>query len=340
MKQQQKILNNIKLESQKVLDEYFLELHNYLGYFYVEFQRVSLELQKVLNDNKYYSQFIDFIKTLSRNLNNVTQDAINQYSSSWIICQKDCLDRPTFRPVQIKNPNFLNTFILSKKIEYFQQRLEYLLSISKQNNFKKKVLDPIEFSIIQHWGWFGDPNQIHDTEIHRIISNNINCSKILWAKLNENVWDKLNENDIKSKSILNLECKPTLGLNEKKPIIEFIIDVFDNGKNYMELFELFNNAGLSEIFDNQDNWLNPLKLSNQNSLRASFYKANTFEFLDYLHRPRLFYRKRLAPYMETIHIKNKNVTYGQLLNLVSLHNNLFSSSISEMRAVYSEKETI
>ena len=336
----QKILNNIKLESQKVLDEYYLELHNYLGYFYVEFQRVSLELQKVLNDNKYYSQFIDFIKTLSRNLNNVTQDAINQYSSSWIICQKDCLDRPTFRPVQIKNPNFLNTFILSKKIEYFQQRLEYLLSISKQNNFKKKVLDPIEFSIIQHWGWFGDPNQIHDTEIHRIISNNINCSKILWAKLNENVWDKLNENDIKSKSILNLECKPTLGLNEKKPIIEFIIDVFDNGKNYMELFELFNNAGLSEIFDNQDNWLNPLKLSNQNSLRASFYKANTFEFLDYLHRPRLFYKKRLASYMGRIHIKNKNVTYGQLLNLVFIPNNLVSSSISEMRAMYSEKETI
>nr|QYB22750.1 hypothetical protein RF2 [Tetraclinis articulata]BBN66993.1 hypothetical protein [Tetraclinis articulata] len=342
-----KILNNIQLESQKVLDEYYLELHNYLGYFYVEFykyfmelQRYSLELQKVLNNNKYYLEFIDFIKTLSRNLNNVTQDAINQHSSSWIIFQKECLDRPIFRPVQIRNPNFLNNFILSKKIEYFQQRLEYLLSISKQNNFKKKVLDPIEFSIIQHWGWFGDPNKIHDTEINRIISNNINCSKILWAKLNENVWDKLNENDIKSKSIPNLECKPTLGLNEKKPIIEFIIDVFDNGKNYMELFELFNNAGLSAIFDNQDNWLNPLRLSNQNSLRASFYKANTFEFLDYLHRPRLFYKKRLASYMRRINVKNKNVTYGQLLNLVSLHNNLFSSSISEMRAVYSEKETI
>nr|QYB21846.1 hypothetical protein RF2 [Microbiota decussata]BBN66747.1 hypothetical protein [Microbiota decussata] len=342
-----KILNNIQLKSQKVLDEYYLELHNYLGYFYVEFhkyylqfQRYSLELQIVLNNNKYYLEFIDFIKTLSRNLNNVTQDAINQHSSSWLICQKDCLDRPTFRPVQFRNPNFLNTYILSKKIKYFQQRLEYLLSISKQNNLKKKVLDPIEFSIIQHWGWFGDPNQIYDASINKKISNNMNYSKILWAKLNENVWDKLNENDIKSKSIPNLECKPTLGLNEKKPIIEFIIDVFDNGKNYMELLELLNNAGLSAIFDNQDNWLNPLKLSNQNSLRASFYKANTFEFLDYLHRPRLFYKKRLASYMETIHIKNKNVTYGQLLNLVSLHNNLFSSSISEMRAVYSEKETI
>nr|BCB64098.1 hypothetical protein RF2 [Chamaecyparis obtusa var. formosana] len=356
----QKVLNKNKLESQKVLDKYYLELHNYLGYFYVELQKYSLELQKVLNKNKYYMElqkyslelqkvlnknkyyleFIYFIKTLSRNLNNVTQDAINQYSSSWILCQKECLERPFFRPVELRNPNFLNAFVLSIQIEYFQKRLEYLLSISKQNNFKKRVLDPIELSITQHWSWFGP---ILDSQINKILWDNLNSSQILWDKLNGNVWDKLNENEIKSKSIPNLEFsinKPTLDLNEKKPIIEFIIDFFDNGKNYMELLELLNNAGLSEIFDNQDNWLNPLKLSNKNSLRASFYKANTFEFLDYLHRPRLFYKKRLASYMGRINIKNKNVTYGQLLNLVPIHNNLFSSSISEMRAVYSEKETI
>nr|YP_010165203.1 hypothetical protein RF2 [Chamaecyparis pisifera]QRN72076.1 hypothetical protein RF2 [Chamaecyparis pisifera] len=349
----QKVLNKNKLESQKVLDKYYLELHNYLGYFYVEFhkyymelQKYSLELEKVLNKNKYYLEFIYFIKTLSRNLNNVTQDAINQYSSSWILCQKKCLERPFFRPVEFRNPNFLNAFVLSIQIEYFQKRLEYLLSISKQNNFKKRVLDPIEQHldpIEQHWGWFGNPNQILDSEIHKILWDNLNSSKILWDKLNGNVWDKLNENEIKSKSIPNLEFsidKRTLDFNEKKPIIEFIIDVFDNGKNDMELLELLNNAGLSEIFDNQDNWLNPLKLSNKNSLRASFHKANTFEFLDYLHRPRLFYKKRLASYMERIDIKNKNITYGQLLNLVPIHNNLFSSSINEMRAVYSEKETI
>nr|BCB64845.1 hypothetical protein RF2 [Chamaecyparis obtusa var. obtusa]BCB64928.1 hypothetical protein RF2 [Chamaecyparis obtusa var. obtusa]BCB65011.1 hypothetical protein RF2 [Chamaecyparis obtusa var. obtusa]BCB65094.1 hypothetical protein RF2 [Chamaecyparis obtusa var. obtusa]BCB65177.1 hypothetical protein RF2 [Chamaecyparis obtusa var. obtusa] len=356
----QKVLNKNKLESQKVLDKYYLELHNYLGYFYVELQKYSLELQKVLNKNKYYMElqkyslelqkvlnknkyyleFIYFIKTLSRNLNNVTQDAINQYSSSWILCQKEYLERPFFRPVELRNPNFLNAFVLSIQIEYFQKRLEYLLSISKQNNFKKRVLDPIELSITQHWSWFGP---ILDSKINKILWDNLNSSQILWDKLNGNVWDKLNENEIKSKSIPNLEFsinKPTLDLNEKKPIIEFIIDFFDNGKNYMELLELLNNAGLSEIFDNQDNWLNPLKLSNKNSLRASFYKANTFEFLDYLHRPRLFYKKRLASYMGKINIKNKNVTYGQLLNLVPIHNNLFSSSISEMRAVYSEKETI
>ena len=79
----------------------------------------------------------------------------------------------------------------------------------------------------------------------------MNHSKILWDKLNENVWGKLNEST-KYKSIPNLESKQTL--NEKKPIIEFIIDFFDNGKNYIELLELLNNTALSAIFDNQDNW--------------------------------------------------------------------------------------
>nr|YP_009629183.1 hypothetical protein RF2 [Thuja sutchuenensis]ASN65411.1 hypothetical protein RF2 [Thuja sutchuenensis] len=341
----QKVLNKYYFELQKVLNKnkyylklkrYSLELQKVLNKYYFELQKVLnkyyFELQKVLNKNKYYLEFIYFIKT---SLNNFTQDAINHNSARWIICQKELLDRPMVRTVEIKkNPNYLNDFVLSIQIEIFQERLEYLLSIFKQNNLKKRVLDPIELSFTQHWGWFGNPNQILDSEINRIISDKFNSSKSLWDKVNRNVWDEPNE--IKSKSI----PKPTLVLNKKKPIIEFIIDVFDNGKNYMELLELFDNAGLSAIFDNQDNWLNPLKLSNQNSLRASFYKANTFEFLDYLHRPRLFYKKRLASYMERIHTKNKNVTYGQLLNLVPIYNNLFSSSISEMRAVYSEKETI
>lgn len=127
-----------------------------------------------------------------------------------------------------------------------------------------------------------------------------------------------------------------LGLNEKS-----IIDIFNNGKSYMELS---NNMGLSAIFNDQDNWLNPLKLSNQNSLRASFCKSNTFEFLDYLHHPHLNYKKRLASYIERIHIKNKNITYGQLLNLVPnlvlIHNNLLYLYIVEIRVVYSKKETL
>nr|QYB21931.1 hypothetical protein RF2 [Papuacedrus papuana] len=340
----QKILN---LE---LMDKYFFEFQNYLEYFFVELQKILnlelmdkyffefqnyleyffVELQKVLNKNRYYLEYFCLIKTLSRTLNNVMQDAITQHSSSWIICQKEWFNHSIFRTVKNKNLN-LNAFVLSIQIEYFKKRLEYLLSIS--NNLK----DKIEL-------WTTRTNYI-DTN-NQIYSNNNQIYSIISIHIfPHRFWDE--QNDLKSKSIPNLEFSidkqriAPLVLNEKKSIIQLIIDALDNGKNYMELL---NNADfsafLSVIFDDQDNWWNPLKLSNQNSLRTFFDKANTFEFLDYLHCPRFFYKKRLASYMERIHIKNKNVAYGQLLNLIPIYNNLFSFSIGEMIAVYSEKETI
>nr|YP_009259049.1 Ycf2 [Sequoia sempervirens]ALB37013.1 Ycf2 [Sequoia sempervirens] len=364
----QKIVNKYYLEFQKIVNKYYLEFNLEFQkivnkyYFYLEF---NLEFQKIVNKyylefNKYYLEFdlefqilldriyliilerIYLIKTLSRNLkdpirtnwiklNNVTQDAITQHSSSWRICQKKRLNRSILRTFDKKKNN---TFVLSIQIEYFQQRLEYLLSISKQNNFKNRVFNPIELWTTQHRGWFGNPNKIFENQIYKVISDKIQFYKI--------IWDEIVNPQREKKSIPNLESprmnQKTLvrsGLDKNKPINELIIDVFDNGKSYMEL------SSLSAIFDN---WLNPLKLSNQNSLRASFCKANTLEFLDYLHRPRFNYKKRLASYIERIHIKNKNITYGQLLNLVPnlvpIHNNPLSLYIAEIRAVYSEKETI
>ncbi|MDF3680961.1 hypothetical protein P3S38_28710, partial [Enterobacter hormaechei] len=140
------------LESQKVLDEYYLELHNYFGYFYVEFhkyymelQRDYLELQKVLNKNKYYLEFIYFLKTLSRNLNNVTQDAINQHSSSWIMCQKECLDRS----IRKKQNNRFS--ILIQNVDYhFIKDLKYLVcgSIAKEGRLTTLRLPSGEVRLI------------------------------------------------------------------------------------------------------------------------------------------------------------------------------------------------
>nr|QYB20982.1 hypothetical protein RF2 [Athrotaxis laxifolia] len=309
--------------------------------FYIHFQMLKnvnfelllkfFELEKVAGRIILIRRLSGDLKPIQTNwikLNNITQDAITHHSLDWIIYQAGWSYVTMIRLFKNKD----NLKVLSIQIEYFQKRLEYLLSISKQNNLKNRVFNPIELWTTQHcsWycGWFGNRNMIIDNKIYKIISDEININPI--------------ENEIKSKSIPNLESSideetiAPLGLNEK-PIIESIIDVFDNGKNYMELL---NNAGLSAIFNDRDNWLNPLKLSNQNSLRAAFSKANTFKFLDYLHHPRLNYKKRLACYMERIHLKNKHVTYGQLLNLVPIYNNLFSLSIGEIRAVYSEKETI
>ena len=44
--------------------------------------------------------------------------------------------------------------------------------------------------------------------------------------------------------------------------------------------------------------------------------------------------------MEGVHIKSKNITYGKLFNNFSIHNNLSSFPIGEIRPVHSEKETI
>nr|AJF42063.1 hypothetical protein Ycf2 [Araucaria muelleri] len=120
------------------------------------------------------------------------------------------------------------------------------------------------------------------------------------------------------------------------PMSQLIIDLLDNEKNCMEFVD---NTDLSALFNDQ-NWLNPLKLSNQSLLRASFNKANTIEFFDYLHNPRLNYKRRLFSYMESIHIKKKNLAYGQLFNLFPIHNNLFSLPIDEKNPVLSEKEIV
>nr|QYB21689.1 hypothetical protein RF2 [Lagarostrobos franklinii]BBF90866.1 hypothetical protein [Lagarostrobos franklinii] len=120
------------------------------------------------------------------------------------------------------------------------------------------------------------------------------------------------------------------------PINQLIRSLFDNQKNGMDCFD---NTDLWARF-NYQNWLNPLKLSNQSSLITSFDKANTIEFFDYLHHPRLNYKKRLSPYMEKIHIKKNNLTYVQLFNLFPIHNNLFTLPIDGVNPVSLKKEMI
>nr|YP_009701095.1 hypothetical protein RF2 [Parasitaxus usta]QEQ14300.1 hypothetical protein RF2 [Parasitaxus usta] len=120
------------------------------------------------------------------------------------------------------------------------------------------------------------------------------------------------------------------------PKNQSIGSLFDSKKNGKGFFD-FDNADLwARLHDR--NWLNPLKLSNKSSLRTAFEKANTIEFFDYLHHPRFNYKKRLSPYMEKIHIQSNNLTYGQLLNIFPIHNNLFSLPIDSINPIILELE--
>ena len=126
-------------------------------------------------------------------------------------------------------------------------------------------------------------------------------------------------------------------VTNKIPINPFIIDFFNNENNRMESFD---NTYFSTISNDRDNWLNPVKLSDQSSLIASFHGANTLKFFDYLHHTRPNYRNRLPSDMKRFYIKRNNFTYGQLFNLLIIHNNLSSLPIGEIGPVHSEKETI
>nr|UPV71210.1 hypothetical protein RF2 [Cephalotaxus sinensis]UPV71292.1 hypothetical protein RF2 [Cephalotaxus sinensis] len=273
-----------------------------------------LELTKVFNriSKKFSYNLKDKIRTnLIRKdvLNNVTQDAINRYSSSWRKYHKEWFN---YFIVEI----YQNMNASSILIEYFSLKKELKKGLKGLISKKNRLLDPIEL-------WTNQCKPKIDNNLHDMIFDGLDFFKLIKSK------------PIPKESLIDEGTIVPLGLNEK-PINQLIIDLFDNEKNYMELFD---NTGLSTIFNDRDNWLNPLKLSNQNSLRAAFCKANTFEFLDYLHNPQLNYKKRLPSYMymERIHIKNKNFIYGQLFNLVPIHNTL---SIGEIRPVHSEKVTI
>nr|YP_010390356.1 hypothetical protein RF2 [Torreya taxifolia]UPV70028.1 hypothetical protein RF2 [Torreya taxifolia] len=320
------------LESKTALDEY--PFSKVFQKYYLEWKKIFillyLELTKGFNRFYLIKRFSWNLKDQIRTnwirkdlLNNRTKDAINQHSSSWKKYQKEWFNHSILRTSKNINRS-LNINALSIQIKYLKKGLKRLVSISKQNNLKNRVLDPIELCATQYFGWSGSTKKFfgiilddNDKDIRPI-------KKSSKSKSIPNFSQRL-------ESLIDEGTIASLGLNEK-PLNQSIIDLFDNEKNYMELFD---NSGISTIFNDRDNWLNPLKLSNQNSLRVAFCKANTFEFLDYLHHPRLNYKKRLASYMERIHIKNKNLIYGQLFNLVPIHNKVLS-----IRPINSEKETI
>lgn len=126
-------------------------------------------------------------------------------------------------------------------------------------------------------------------------------------------------------------------VTNKIPINPLIIDFFDNENNRMESFD---NTYFSMTSNDRYNWLNPMKLSDQSSLIASFHGANTLQFFYYLHHTRLNYRNRLPSDMKIFYIKRNNFMYGQLFNLLIIYNNLPSLPIAEIGPIHSEKYTI
>nr|YP_009863963.1 Ycf2 [Corsia dispar]QKE31450.1 Ycf2 [Corsia dispar] len=124
-----------------------------------------------------------------------------------------------------------------------------------------------------------------------------------------------------------------------KKIPKCMIDSFhtrnDRGKSFDNTDSYF-----SMISRDRDNWLNPVKPFHRSSLISSFYKANRLRFLNDSHHFWFYCNKRFPFYVEKTRINNYDLTYGQFLNILFIHNKIFSLCDSKKKHIFLDRETI
>nr|YP_009299139.1 hypothetical chloroplast RF21 [Pelargonium exhibens]YP_009299183.1 hypothetical chloroplast RF21 [Pelargonium exhibens]AJB99053.1 hypothetical chloroplast RF21 [Pelargonium exhibens]AJB99098.1 hypothetical chloroplast RF21 [Pelargonium exhibens] len=92
-----------------------------------------------------------------------------------------------------------------------------------------------------------------------------------------------------------------------------IVGTIDNTDSY-----------LSILFDDEENWLNPVKAFDRSSLISAFYKANRLRFLNNPH-PFSFYCNKIFPFVvEKARFKTSDFLYGQFLNTFFIRKKAFS----------------
>nr|YP_010926879.1 Component of 2-MD heteromeric AAA-ATPase complex [Melocactus glaucescens]YP_010926886.1 Component of 2-MD heteromeric AAA-ATPase complex [Melocactus glaucescens]WKK45484.1 Component of 2-MD heteromeric AAA-ATPase complex [Melocactus glaucescens]WKK45491.1 Component of 2-MD heteromeric AAA-ATPase complex [Melocactus glaucescens] len=102
---------------------------------------------------------------------------------------------------------------------------------------------------------------------------------------------------------------------------------FDNTDSYFSM-----------ISHDPNNWLNPVKPFHRSSLISSFYKANRLRFLNNPHH--FCCNKRFPFYMEKARINNYDFTYRQFLNILFIHNKIFSLCVGKKKHAFLERDTI
>nr|ANZ53658.1 hypothetical protein [Gnetum parvifolium]ANZ53724.1 hypothetical protein [Gnetum parvifolium]ANZ53790.1 hypothetical protein [Gnetum parvifolium] len=287
-----------------------------------------------------------------------TKNTMNRPSLNWRKGQKEWLDCLIIRISKYINCN-LHVYKSSDQFEYLQNYSNHLVYFDPKELSIEEILIQITLILL---------DAPEETELKNLW-NNIDISSDI-SPFVEKLISDLNiflsqcgpETEIVYqwwfREFLIRIVKPTIQWLDNKPkvskidegtIAQFvwneipnhtqIIYFFDNENNRMELSD---NTDFSTIYNDRDNWLNSVKLSNQSSSRAAFDKANTLQFFDYLHHPRFKsnYKNRLPSYIEERIPSKNNLTYAQLFRFLPIHNNLFSLSLGEIRPVHSEKEAI
>nr|WRH31715.1 Ycf2 [Pereskia aculeata]WRH31730.1 Ycf2 [Pereskia aculeata] len=120
-------------------------------------------------------------------------------------------------------------------------------------------------------------------------------------------------------------------------IPKWMIDSFHTRKNRGKSFDN-TDSYFSMISHDQNNWLNPVKPFHRSSLISSFYKANRLRFLNNPHH--FCCNKRFPFYMEKARINNYDFTYRQFLNILFIHNKIFSLCVGKKKHAFLERDTI
>nr|QTI91396.1 Ycf2 [Ferocactus setispinus] len=120
-------------------------------------------------------------------------------------------------------------------------------------------------------------------------------------------------------------------------IPKWMIDSFHTRKNRGKSFDN-TDSYFSMISHDQNNWLNPVKPFHRSSLISSFYKANRLRFLNNPHH--FCCNKRFPFYIEKARINNYDLTYRQFLNILFIHNKIFSLCVGKKKHAFLERDTI
>uniref|UniRef100_UPI0030E16942 hypothetical protein RF2 n=1 Tax=Selenicereus megalanthus TaxID=1195127 RepID=UPI0030E16942 len=212
-----------------------------------------------------------------------------------------------------KSLPFLSKFLLSKSLPFF--------FVSCGNT-------PIHRSEIHFYELKGPNDQLYNPLLESIGLQFVHLKKLKAFLLDDH------DTFQKSKFLINGGTISPFLFNK---IPKWMIDSFHTRKNRGKSFDN-TDSYFSMISHDQNNWLNPVKPFHRSSLISSFYKANRLRFLNNPHH--FCCNKRFPFYMEKARINNYDFTYRQFLNILFIHNKIFSLCVGKKKHAFLERDTI
>ena len=275
---------------------------------------------KWFNGSKNFQEHLEHFVSEQKSRFQVVFDQlrINQYSIDW----SEVIDK--------KDLSKSLRFFLSKSLRFFLSKLLLFLSNSLPFFFVSFGNIPINRSEIRIYELKGPNDQLYNPLVESIGLQIVHLKK--WKAF------LLDDHDTfqKSKFLINGGTISPFLFNK---IPKWMIDSFHTRNNSGKSFDN-TDSYFSMISHDQNNWLNPVKPFHRSSLISSFYKANQLRFLNNPHHFCFYCNKRFPFYMEKARINNSDFTYRQFLNILFIHNKLFSLCVGKKKHAFLERDTI